>query len=55
MPYPVRVIPGSGTAVETLGLRKTYRSVRGRVVGVEGLDLHVPAGGVHALLAAAPV
>ena len=50
MPYPVRVNPGSGTAVETLGLRKAYRSVRGRVVGVEGLDLRVPAGGVHALI-----
>lgn len=46
----MRVIPGSDTAVETLGLRKAYRSVRGRVVGVEGLDLRVPAGGVHALL-----
>lgn len=50
MPYPVRVNSGSGTAVETLGLRKAYRSVRGRVVGVEGLDLRVPAGGVHALI-----
>jgi ABC-type multidrug transport system ATPase subunit len=44
------VKPGSEAAVETLGLRKTYRSVRGRVVGIEGLDLRVPAGGVHALL-----
>ncbi|MEU4364859.1 ABC transporter ATP-binding protein [Promicromonospora sp. NPDC023987] len=44
------MIPGSDTAVETLGLRKAYRSVRGRVVGVDGLDLRVPAGGVHALL-----
>ncbi|WP_275003240.1 ABC transporter ATP-binding protein [Promicromonospora iranensis] len=43
-------MPGSDTAVETLGLRKAYRSVRGRVVGVEGLDLRVPAGGIHALL-----
>jgi ABC-type multidrug transport system ATPase subunit len=50
MPYPVRVMPGSDAAVETLGLRKAYRSVRGRVVGVEGLDLRVPAGGIHALL-----
>jgi ABC-type multidrug transport system ATPase subunit len=50
MPYPVRVIPASDAAVETLGLRKTYRSVRGRVVGVDGLDLRVPTGGVHALL-----
>ncbi|MFD2793043.1 ABC transporter ATP-binding protein [Promicromonospora vindobonensis] len=44
------MIPGSDTAVETLGLRKTYRSVRGRVAGVDGLDLRVPAGGLHALL-----
>ncbi|MEU4388817.1 ATP-binding cassette domain-containing protein [Promicromonospora sp. NPDC023805] len=43
-------MPGSDTAVETLGLRKSYRSLRGRVVGVEGLDLRVPTGGVHALL-----
>jgi ABC-type multidrug transport system ATPase subunit len=50
MPYPVRVMPASDTAVETLGLRKAYRSVRGRVVGVEGVDLRVPVGGVHALL-----
>jgi ABC-type multidrug transport system ATPase subunit len=50
MPYPVRVIPGSDAAIETLGLRKAYRSVRGRAVGVDGLDLRVPVGGVHALL-----
>jgi ABC-type multidrug transport system ATPase subunit len=50
MPYPVRVMPASDTAVETLGLRKAYRSVRGRVVGIDGLDLRVPVGGVHALL-----
>ena len=50
MPYPVRVIPASEAAVETLGLRKTYRTVRGRAVGIDGLDLRVPAGGLHALL-----
>jgi ABC-type multidrug transport system ATPase subunit len=50
MPYPVRVIPESDVAIETLGLRKAYRSVRGRAVAVDGLDLQVPAGGVHALL-----
>ncbi|WP_369375435.1 ATP-binding cassette domain-containing protein [Promicromonospora sp. Populi] len=44
------MIPGSDAAIETLGLRKTYRSVRGRAVGMDGLDLRVPAGGVHALL-----
>lgn len=37
-------------AIETHGLRKTYRSVRGRSVGVEGLDLQVPVGGVHGFL-----
>ena len=50
MPYPVRVIPASEAAVETLGLRKAYRTVRGRAVGIDGLDLRVPTGGVHALL-----
>ena len=50
MPYPVRVIPRSDVAIETLGLRKAYRSVRGRATGVDGLDLRVPVGGVHALL-----
>lgn len=37
-------------AVETRALRKTYRTVRGRSVGVEGLDLVVPVGGVHGFL-----
>ncbi|WP_402468855.1 ABC transporter ATP-binding protein [Isoptericola aurantiacus] len=37
-------------AIETRALRKTYRSVRGRSVGVAGLDLQVPAGGVHGFL-----
>ena len=50
IPYSVRVTSRSGAAVETLGLRKAYRSVRGLVAGVDGLDLRVPAGGVHALL-----
>ncbi len=40
----------AGLAIETRGLRKTYRSVRGRAVGVEGLDLEVPVGGVHGFL-----
>ncbi|WP_169736656.1 ATP-binding cassette domain-containing protein, partial [Promicromonospora kroppenstedtii] len=44
------MIPGNGVAIETLELRKAYRSVRGRAVGVDGIDLRVPAGGVHALL-----
>ncbi|MFD6135595.1 ABC transporter ATP-binding protein [Isoptericola sp. NPDC060257] len=41
---------GGELAIETRGLRKTYRSVRGRSVGVEGLDLQVPVGGVHGFL-----
>jgi len=41
----------NGLAVETRALRKTYRSATGRrVVGVEGLDLEVPVGGVHGFL-----
>jgi len=37
--------------IETVGLRKVYRTTRGRtVVAVEGLDLAVPAGGVHGFL-----
>ncbi|WP_240644189.1 ATP-binding cassette domain-containing protein [Antribacter gilvus] len=39
-----------GLAIETLGLRKTFRTARGRLVAVEGLDLRVPTGGVHCLL-----
>jgi ABC-2 type transport system ATP-binding protein len=37
-------------AIETSGLRKTYRTRKGRTVGVENLDLVVPAGGVHGFL-----
>ncbi len=40
----------SAPAIETRGLRKTYRTRRGRTVGVESLDLVVPAGGVHGFL-----
>ena len=41
----------SDVAVSTRGLRKTYRTRRGRrVVAVQGLDLEVPAGGVHGFL-----
>jgi ABC-type multidrug transport system ATPase subunit len=37
--------------IETAGLRKTFRSRRGRkVVAVEGLDLTVIAGGIHGYL-----
>ncbi len=37
-------------AVSTRGLRKTYRTRRGQAVAVAGLDLDVPAGGVHGFL-----
>jgi ABC-2 type transport system ATP-binding protein len=37
-------------AVETKGLRKTYRTRSGRKAAVDGLDLRVPTGGVHGFL-----
>jgi len=37
-------------AVETRGLRKTYRSRKGQQVAVAELDLQVPNGGVHGFL-----
>jgi len=36
--------------IETEGLRKTYRTRRGRQIAVDGLDLAVPVGGVHGFL-----
>ncbi len=42
---------GTPLAIETHQLRKTYRKVLGRrTVAVTGLDLRVPAGGVHGFL-----
>ncbi|WP_137120204.1 ATP-binding cassette domain-containing protein [Segeticoccus rhizosphaerae] len=45
-------MPSTATelAVSTRGLRKTYRTRRGRQVAVAGLDLDVPVGGVHGFL-----
>src|SRR4051794_23831413 len=45
-------MPGtSDLVVEATGLRKEFRTRRGRkVVAVDGLDLAVPAGGVHGFL-----
>ncbi|MCL2317147.1 MAG: ATP-binding cassette domain-containing protein [Actinomycetia bacterium] len=43
-------VDAAGLAIETRGLRKTYRTRHGRNVGVDGLDMHVPAGGVHGFL-----
>ncbi|CAB4727464.1 MAG: ATP-binding cassette domain-containing protein [Actinobacteria bacterium] len=40
----------SGLVIETTGLRKEFRSRRGTRVAVQGLDLAVPAGGVHGFL-----
>jgi ABC-2 type transport system ATP-binding protein len=41
----------SDLVIETAGLRKEFRTRRGhRVVAVDGLDLRVPAGGVHGFL-----
>jgi ABC-2 type transport system ATP-binding protein len=37
-------------AVEVTGLRKTYRTRKGRFEAVGGLDLKVPLGGVHGFL-----
>nr|WP_275693287.1 ATP-binding cassette domain-containing protein [Nocardioides sp. TF02-7] len=42
---------GSDLVIETTGLRKEFRSRRGGLrVAVQGLDLAVPAGGVHGFL-----
>jgi ABC-2 type transport system ATP-binding protein len=40
----------SDLVIETTGLRKVYRSGGRRIVAVDGLDLSVPAGGVHGFL-----
>ncbi len=48
---PRHAMPRSTTyAVETRGLRKSYRTRKGRLIAVAGLDLMVPAGGVHGFL-----
>ena len=39
-----------GSVVEVAGLRKEYRSRRGRTVAIGGLDLSVPEGGVFGFL-----
>ena len=41
----------SETVIETEGLRKEFRTRKGRhIVAVQDLDLAVPAGGVHGFL-----
>lgn len=42
----------SDLVIETSGLRKVFGSPGRRVVAVDGLDLSVPAGGVHGFLGA---
>nr|WP_281497471.1 ABC transporter ATP-binding protein [Ornithinimicrobium sp. F0845] len=44
------MVADDGLAVATRGLRKTFRGIRGRRVAIHGLDLDVPAGGVHGFL-----
>jgi ABC-2 type transport system ATP-binding protein len=47
----VTTTAGSGAVIETQGLRKAYRRVRGgRTVALDGLDLSVPQGGVFGFL-----
>jgi ABC-2 type transport system ATP-binding protein len=41
---------GVDFAVETVGLKKTFRTRRGRRAAVDGLDLRVPTAGVHGFL-----
>ena len=40
----------SELVIETSGLRKSYRHGLRRTAAVDGLDLAVPAGGVHGFL-----
>ena len=45
------MLAGMTLAIETHGLRKEFRSSRGRrTIAVDGLDLAVPSGGVHGFL-----
>lgn len=50
-PSDTGVPPVSEAVIETFGLRKEFRTRRGRhIVAVHDLDLAVPAGGVHGFL-----
>lgn len=44
------LVADDGLAIATRGLRKTFATIRGRRVAIHGLDLDVPAGGVHGFL-----
>jgi ABC-2 type transport system ATP-binding protein len=46
----VELVADEGLAVATRGLRKSFRGIRGSRVAIHGLDLDVPAGGVHGFL-----
>ena len=37
-------------AIQIEGLRKVYRGLGGRIAALDGLDLVVPAGGIHGFL-----
>ena len=50
MSTPTRAAVSTELAIRTVGLRKTYRTRRGRQVAVDRLDLEVPRGGIHGFL-----
>ena len=41
---------GAGTAIRTEDLRRTYKTPRGDVPAVRGIDLNVPSGELFGLL-----
>ena len=46
----MELVADDGLAVATRGLTKSFNGIRGRRVAIHGLDLDVPAGGVHGFL-----
>ncbi|HSN42946.1 MAG TPA: ATP-binding cassette domain-containing protein [Propionibacteriaceae bacterium] len=50
MSAPTRAAVNTELAIKTVGLRKTYRTRRGRQIAVNHLNLEVPRGGVHGFL-----
>lgn len=46
----MELVADDGLAVATRGLTKSFHGIRGRRVAIHGLDLDVPAGGVHGFL-----
>ena len=46
----MELVADDGLAVATRGLTKSFQGIRGRRVAIHGLDLDVPAGGVHGFL-----